>query len=100
MNYPIPGIVELARVIRENRLYIARTFGPTWRDQAESGKIDVSIRLQVTESGWSVLSGDPQYDQDHRGHWGASSLEVEGDQTLAEDLISQVEESIAESGGE
>lgn len=37
---------------------------------------DVEVRLQVTEGGaWCLHYGDPCYDQDHRGFWGAGSLD-------------------------
>lgn len=33
------------------------------------------VRLHVWPDGsWAVHSGDSQYDQDHRGFWGASSI--------------------------
>ena len=30
------------------------------------------MRLQVQDSGWQTHHGDSQYDQDHRGSWGAA----------------------------
>jgi hypothetical protein len=60
-------------VAREVRRYAEelRTFRP--EDIAnEEGKPGGDIRLQVTEEGWEVHTGDPSYDTDHRGKWGAS----------------------------
>ena len=31
-------------------------------------------RLQVHEGSWCLHTGDPGYDQDHRGYWGSSSI--------------------------
>ena len=51
------------------------------------------VRLQVTEDGWAILTGDPSYDTDHRGYWGSSFLGLTGNLTgLARDLISQCRE--------
>lgn len=59
--------------------------------------LECDVRLQVSvDSGevtWAVHSGDASYDQDHRGFWGASSINIgEGYKLLrecAKDLQSQ-----------
>jgi len=55
------------------------------------------VRLQVYEDGsWAVRFGDSQYDQDHRGFWGAAG--VPGNcrrfcsEDVARDLIEQAKE--------
>jgi hypothetical protein len=55
------------------------------------------IRLQVYESGrWAIRTGSSDYDQDHSGFWGASSIEQKtNSMVLAIDLLDQVEESYA-----
>jgi hypothetical protein len=65
----------------------------------DDGGIDV--RLQVYPDGdWAVRWGSSDYDQDHRGYWGASS--VPGDnrrfdsKDLARDLIDQAKEHFAQ----
>ena len=57
---------------------------------------EADVRLQVTRAGWSLHVGPSDYDQDHRGWWGASSLPGRGKrfhaEDLARDLISQARE--------
>lgn len=39
----------------------------------------MEVRLQVHDDGtWSIHTGDPQYDQDHRGAWGDAVVAFEG----------------------
>ena len=58
----------------------------------------VDVRLRVHKDEWAVLSGDSSYDQDHRGCWGASSVDCETDPGfVADDLISQVLDMHADS---
>lgn len=53
----------------------------------------VDVRLQVTQGGWGVLSGDAQYDTDHRGYWGASYLDKESNvRDVARELIAEARE--------
>lgn len=65
----------------------------------------IEVRLQVvSEHDWAVHHGDPSYDQDHHGHWGASAISKESDETFlratAEELLDQVKEDIALRGDE
>lgn len=61
---------------------------------------ETDVRLQVTQAGWCLYTGASDYDQDHYGHWGASSVGHEDSDFvlsgIAFDLVSQVEESIAQ----
>lgn len=62
---------------------------------------DIDVRLQVSERGWSVHTGDPSYDQDHRGFWGASSMnESTNCYDLAKDLIDQARDAHAEAASD
>lgn len=36
----------------------------------------IEVRLQVVDDTYHVLSGDPQYDTDHRGFWGSEYIPV------------------------
>jgi|GEM_PF-6854379 len=72
-------------------------------DDGDDGGIDV--RLQVhTDGNWTVNWGSSDYDQDHRGYWGSSS--VPGDnrrfdsKDIARDLIEQAREQKATGGDE
>lgn len=58
------------------------------------------VRLQVYQDGdWSVRWGDSQYDLDHRGYWGCSSISPgDADSDLvevAQYLLRQVEDDMA-----
>ena len=59
----------------------------------DDGYLDV--RLRVFEGAWEVKFGDSQYDTDHRGDWGYSSICEDSDlEEVAQELISEVEEGI------
>lgn len=69
-------------------------------DDADEG---IDVRLQVYNDGnWAVRWGLSDYDQDHRGYWGSSS--VPGDnrrfdsKAVARDLIEQARENKASGG--
>lgn len=58
----------------------------------------IDVRLQVSEGGWSVHTWDSSYDQDHRGFWGASSMDERTNcYDLAKDLIDQARNAHAEA---
>lgn len=66
---------------------------------SDSEFVGTDIRLQVTASGWTLHTGSSDYDQDHRGFWGASSLSY-GKQnllSLARELLEDARESHAQS---
>ena len=95
-----PKIDEVAAALRNvNKMQLPDDAD----DDGEGGGIDV--RLQVYPDGdWAVRWGSSDYDQDHRGYWGASS--VPGDnrrfdsKALARDLIEQAKEQRATGGGD
>jgi len=67
----------------------------------ERGGCDV--RLQVISNGdWAVHSGDASYDIDHRGYWGASSINKRDSKrnrrAIAADLIEQAADHAAQNG--
>ena len=48
----------------------------------------LDVRLRVFDGGWEVLHGDSQYDTDHRGLWGYSSIsESSEDMEVARELL-------------
>lgn len=61
---------------------------------------DCDVRLQVYPSGaWAIRYGLSDYDQDHRGFWGASVIDAETNLTrTAQDLIDQAREDAACAG--
>lgn len=62
---------------------------------------ETDVRLQVYDNGhWAIRTGSSDYDQDHRGYWGASLLPgvVRGEMVrfssirTAKELLAQVKE--------
>ena len=51
----------------------------------------IEVRLQVHPNGsWQVWAGDPCYDTDHRGYWGASEVWRDTNvRALAKELIEE-----------
>lgn len=69
----------------------------TWKlDEREA-------RLQAVDGIWQFLTGDPQYDTDHRGCWGNVSvpakLTKKAARELAKELINQVRDDHAQRNG-
>lgn len=69
-------------------------------DDADEG---IDVRLQVyPDSQWAVRWGSSDYDQDHRGFWGASSVPGNNrrfdSKAVARDLIEQAREQKATGG--
>lgn len=71
-------------------------------EHSEDGALDV--RLNVQPDWWVMLSGDTQYDTDYRGYWGHACINCDTTPAMlleiAADLIEQVAEDIALSGGD
>ena len=60
----------------------------------------VDVRLQVYPDGdWAIRVGSADYDTDHRGYWGASSLDGRrfNSRDVARDLINQARDDYAQS---
>ncbi len=57
----------------------------------------IDVRLQVYETGeFAIRCGDSQYDLDHRGFWGSSSITKKSNcREVAKDLLSQAEDQYA-----
>lgn len=64
---------------------------------------ETDVRLQVHD-GWTVHQGDGQFDQDHRGLWGAGSVSARDSlaalRETARGLVSEALESWYEGNGE
>ena len=85
-----PTIMEVAQALHA----VVRTA------LSETHSRDIDVRLQVYENGeWAIRYGPSDYDQDHRGYWGAASVHYGMDVVWLEDvarhLIEQVEEQQA-----
>ena len=48
----------------------------TYTGEVDTEDRGIEIRLQVVDGSYHVLSGDPQYDTDHRGFWGCAFLPI------------------------
>ena len=84
-----PTIRELARDLAEIKRWLRC-----------EGIDETDIRPQVRESGWCTHTGDPCYDQDHRGWWGESYIGRSTNcRQLARDLIDQARDHAAQCGG-
>ena len=64
---------------------------------------DMDVRLQLYEDGaWALRTGVSDYDQDHRGFWGASSITggclIKHLRDTAADLLEQVRDAHASCG--
>ena len=77
---------------------VVADFGP--EEFGEDDEWGLDIRLQISKSDygseWSIHTGSSDYDQDHRGFWGCSSISGEESTDdiieIVEDLIEQAEE--------
>ena len=94
----LPSIANVRAALRSNWKYLRRNFSrPEFAEKGEdfAGQ---DVRLQVLENGdWAVHVCSPDYDQDHRGYWGASLLSYDRQNLtdLARDLIGQCADAIA-----
>lgn len=89
-SLPVPSVAEVAGALR------------TVQKSCLVEVDQTDVRLQVQEDGsWNVHFGAPDYDQDHRGFWGASVItDEDGAGELANvacDLIQQAQDSFAQA---
>ena len=56
----------------------------------------IEVRLQVVDDSYHVLSGDPQYDTDHRGFWGCAYLPVRTTKQEFKDTARELIDSVWE----
>jgi hypothetical protein len=73
------------------------------RQEVDPGEDMMDVRLQVYEDGsWAIRTGLSDYDQDHRGFWGAGSLTassmVKELRDTAKGLLEQVRDAYASCG--
>jgi hypothetical protein len=92
-------IATLAAEIHDCGQYLKRNFSR--EDLTEKGEefSGTDCRLQVQGGSWTLHTGSADYDQDHRGSWGCSSIPFactwKEAREIARDLIDQVLEDIA-----
>ena len=104
MKVKTPSKTQVFNDLRKERNYLKANFGhenpKVDGDYPDELNYSCDVRLQVYEDGsWSLRTGSSDYDQDHRGFWGASSIvhfsANEELKDVALDLIDQVQESMA-----
>jgi hypothetical protein len=83
-----PSINDVAAELRDAKRHCS----------AEHNDNEVDVRLQVTGGGcWWVHSGDPCFDTDHGGYWGAGTVTPKTNcRELARDLIDQAKDDHAQ----
>jgi hypothetical protein len=79
-----------------------RTVASALRAVNRDAEDECDVRLQVYPDGdWAVRFGPSDYDQDHRGYWGASSVPGHGRrfgaESVARDLIDQARDMAADN---
>jgi hypothetical protein len=95
-----PSIKDVSAELRAE--YATVEWAMLAKDNDESlDECYLDVRLQVYESGsWAIRSGDPCYDTDHHGYWGASCIaQCDTPKTLretAKDLINQARDMKAQ----
>ena len=91
-----PTIPALRKSLKLKHSFL-REFNKNQPKEKGSDFCGTDVRLRVHGGSWYVYTGSSDYDQDHRGAWGASSLSY-GRQNLtdlARDLIEQAKDDYA-----
>ena len=94
----LPSIANVRAALRSNWQYLRCNYDRSEFEERGEDSAGQDVRLQVWEDGkWAVHVCSPDFDQDHRGYWGASLLSYDRQNLtdLARDLIDQCAEAIA-----
>ena len=94
----LPSIANVRSALFAEWRFLRRNFGRSEFEEKGEDFAGQDVRLQVRENGkWAVHVCSPDYDQDHRGYWGASLLSYDRQNLtdLARDLIGQCADAIA-----
>ena len=95
----LPSIANVRSELFAHWKYLRRNFGRSEFEERGEDFAGQDVRLQVWEDGrWAVHVCSPDYDQDHRGYWGASYLSYDRQNLtdLARDLINQCADALAD----
>ena len=68
----------------------------TYTGEVDTEDRGIEIRLQVVDGSYHVLSGDPQYDTDHRGFWGSAYIPVRTTKQESKDTARELIDSVWE----
>ena len=93
----LPSVANVRSELVANWKYLRSNFNRSEFEKRGEDFAGQDVRLQVWEGQWTVRVGSPDYDQDHRGYWGASLLSYDRQNLteLARDLIDQCADAIA-----
>lgn len=95
MNALLPGIVWIDKQALVADLMSIQGMLIEW------GLEDIDVRVQWLDGSYELHWGDSQFDADHRGNWGYSTLSNDLNQSeivgLAEELIEAVENDVIEN---
>jgi hypothetical protein len=100
MSIELPSVDEVAIALRDIRDFLDPSDFP--EETSDEEATNCEVRLQVWPDGeWKVRWGLSDYDQDHRGYWGASAISpTDSDKAIydtAIDLLIEVEDAIAQA---
>ena len=99
MKTHLPSIASVRSALATKWRYLRRNFSRSEFEEHGEDFAGTDVRLQVLENGkWALHSGPSDYDQDHRGYWGASFLSYDRQNLtdLARDLLDRVADQLAE----
>lgn len=94
-----PTIPELVSSLKANWEYIRKNFSREELKERGEDFAGTDVRLRVYNGSWYVYTGSSDYDQDHRGVWGASCLSYDRQNLtdLARDLIEQAKDQFVDN---
>lgn len=89
-----PTIPELVRLLKFEWECLRKNHSREELKEKGEDFASTDVRLRVFNGNWYVLTGSSDYDQDHRGAWGASCLSYDRQNLtdLARDLIEQAKD--------
>ncbi len=95
----LPTIAELAEILICVSAEVIEPDPDDYPDGSDLGEAFIDVRLRYFDGTWALHTGSSDYDTDHRGAWGASSVPADLDQSSAEsiayELLEQVWEGIS-----
>lgn len=95
-----PSIAAVRTVLASEQRTLRRLMSRDELMDDEDSTPGTDCRLRVMDNGnWQILTGSSDYDQDHRGFWGASFLPYDRANLthLARELIDEAKDSEAMS---
>ena len=68
----------------------------TYTGELDTEDRGIEVRIQVVDDTYHVLSGDPQYDTDHRGFWGCAYIPVRSTKHKSKEVARELIDSVWE----